>query len=103
VFEKAGVSISVVHGNLSEEAANQMRGRGKTLKTKDSKSDNSPCQLFSHQFYLKIALFIYLFIYLFSGTTLGCVCPVYWLVLCVNLTQAGVIPEKGASVGEVPP
>lgn len=37
VFEKAGVSISVVHGNLSEEAANQMRGRGKTLKTKDSK------------------------------------------------------------------
>ena len=28
---------------------------------------------------------------------------VYWLVLCVNLTQAGVITEKGASVGEVPP
>ena len=27
----------------------------------------------------------------------------YWLVLCVNLTQAGVITEKGASVGEVPP
>jgi hypothetical protein len=25
----------------------------------------------------------------------------YWLVLCVNLTQAGVITEKGASVGEV--
>ena len=27
----------------------------------------------------------------------------YWLVLCVNLTQAGVIIGKGASVGEVPP
>ena len=24
----------------------------------------------------------------------------YWLVLCVNLTQAGVITEKVASVGE---
>jgi hypothetical protein len=23
----------------------------------------------------------------------------YWMVLCVNLTQAGVITEKGASVG----
>lgn len=45
VFEKAGVNISVVHGNLSEEAANQMRGRGKVLKKKDGKSDNSPCQL----------------------------------------------------------
>ena len=29
--------------------------------------------------------------------------PLYWLVLCVNLTQAGVITEKGALVGEVPP
>jgi hypothetical protein len=28
---------------------------------------------------------------------------VYWLVLCVNLTQIGVITEEGASVGEVPP
>jgi hypothetical protein len=28
---------------------------------------------------------------------------VYWLVLCVNLTQAGVITEKGASVEEMPP
>ncbi|KAG3271634.1 coproporphyrinogen oxidase, transcript variant X2 [Ictidomys tridecemlineatus] len=37
VFEKAGVSISVVHGNLSEEAAKQMRSRGKVLKTKDGK------------------------------------------------------------------
>jgi hypothetical protein len=27
----------------------------------------------------------------------------YWLVLCANLTQAGVITEKMASVGEVPP
>ena len=25
---------------------------------------------------------------------------VYWLVLCVNLTQAGVITEKGASGGK---
>ena len=25
--------------------------------------------------------------------------PLYWLALCVNLTQAGVITEKGASVG----
>jgi hypothetical protein len=25
-----------------------------------------------------------------------------WLILCVNLTQAGVITEKGASVGEIP-
>jgi hypothetical protein len=28
---------------------------------------------------------------------------VYLLVLCVNLTQAGVIPEKGASLEEMPP
>jgi hypothetical protein len=28
---------------------------------------------------------------------------VYWLVLCVNLTQTGVITEKGALVEEVPP
>jgi hypothetical protein len=27
----------------------------------------------------------------------------YWLVLCVNLTQAGVITEKGASFEEMPP
>jgi hypothetical protein len=27
---------------------------------------------------------------------------VYWLVLCVNLTQAGVITEKGASLEEMP-
>jgi hypothetical protein len=27
----------------------------------------------------------------------------YWLVLFVNLTQAGVITEKGASVEEMPP
>ena len=37
VFEKAGVSISVVHGHLSEEAAKQMRNRGKNLKSKDGK------------------------------------------------------------------
>jgi hypothetical protein len=28
---------------------------------------------------------------------------VYWLVLCVNLTQTGVITEKGASLEEMPP
>jgi hypothetical protein len=28
---------------------------------------------------------------------------VYWLVLCVNLTQAGVITEKEAPVEEMPP
>jgi hypothetical protein len=28
---------------------------------------------------------------------------VYWLVLCVNLTQAGVVTEKGASVEEMLP
>jgi hypothetical protein len=27
----------------------------------------------------------------------------YWLVMCVNLTQAGVITEKGASLEEMPP
>ena len=30
-------------------------------------------------------------------------CGLYWLVLCVTLTQAGVITEKGVSVGEVSP
>uniref|UniRef100_A0A8B9DJN2 Oxygen-dependent coproporphyrinogen-III oxidase, mitochondrial n=1 Tax=Anser cygnoides TaxID=8845 RepID=A0A8B9DJN2_ANSCY len=32
VFEKAGVNVSVVFGQLSEEAARQMRSRGKSLK-----------------------------------------------------------------------
>lgn len=32
VFEKAGVNVSVVFGQLSEEAARQMRSRGKALK-----------------------------------------------------------------------
>jgi hypothetical protein len=27
----------------------------------------------------------------------------YYLVFCVNLTQAGVITEKGASLEEMPP
>ena len=27
----------------------------------------------------------------------------YWLVLCINLTQAGVITKKGASLEEMPP
>ncbi|XP_061484241.1 oxygen-dependent coproporphyrinogen-III oxidase, mitochondrial isoform X2 [Rhineura floridana] len=37
IFEKAGVNVSVVFGNLSEEAAQQMRSRGKTLKGKSGK------------------------------------------------------------------
>ncbi|XP_062854311.1 oxygen-dependent coproporphyrinogen-III oxidase, mitochondrial [Trichomycterus rosablanca] len=37
VFEKAGVNVSVVSGHLSEEAAKQMRSRGKSLKAKDGK------------------------------------------------------------------
>uniref|UniRef100_A0A8D0GRP3 Oxygen-dependent coproporphyrinogen-III oxidase, mitochondrial n=1 Tax=Sphenodon punctatus TaxID=8508 RepID=A0A8D0GRP3_SPHPU len=37
VFEKAGVSVSVVFGHLSEEATQQMRSRGKTLKAKNGK------------------------------------------------------------------
>ncbi|KAJ8256210.1 hypothetical protein COCON_G00200740 [Conger conger] len=37
VFEKAGVNVSVVYGNLTEEAAKQMRSRGKVLKGKDGK------------------------------------------------------------------
>lgn len=35
VFEKAGVNVSVVFGNLTEEAARQMTSRGKVLKGKD--------------------------------------------------------------------
>ncbi|XP_036435487.1 oxygen-dependent coproporphyrinogen-III oxidase, mitochondrial isoform X1 [Colossoma macropomum] len=37
VFEKAGVNVSVVSGFLTEEAAKQMRSRGKVLKGKDGK------------------------------------------------------------------
>ncbi|KAM3875967.1 oxygen-dependent coproporphyrinogen-III oxidase, mitochondrial [Diretmus argenteus] len=37
VFEKAGVNVSVVFGNLTEEAARQMTSRGKVLKGKDGK------------------------------------------------------------------
>ncbi|XP_061883792.1 oxygen-dependent coproporphyrinogen-III oxidase, mitochondrial [Entelurus aequoreus] len=37
VFEKAGVNVSVVFGHLTEEAARQMRSRGKVLKGKDGK------------------------------------------------------------------
>ncbi|XP_073440505.1 oxygen-dependent coproporphyrinogen-III oxidase, mitochondrial [Dendrobates tinctorius] len=37
VFEKAGVNVSVVHGHLSEESVQQMRSRGKELKTRDGK------------------------------------------------------------------
>jgi len=38
VFEKAGVNVSVVFGLLSEEAARQMRSRGKSLKAKDGEA-----------------------------------------------------------------
>jgi hypothetical protein len=31
------------------------------------------------------------------------VSQVYWLVLCVNLSQAGLITENGASVGKMLP
>ncbi|XP_044297867.1 oxygen-dependent coproporphyrinogen-III oxidase, mitochondrial isoform X2 [Varanus komodoensis] len=37
IFEKAGVNVSVVFGNLSEEAAKQMRSRGKNLKYHNGK------------------------------------------------------------------
>lgn len=37
IFEKAGVNVSVVSGFLTEEAAKQMRSRGKVLKGKDGK------------------------------------------------------------------
>lgn len=40
VFEKAGVNVSVVSGLLSEEAARQMRSRGKSLKAKDGKESS---------------------------------------------------------------
>ncbi|XP_075710558.1 oxygen-dependent coproporphyrinogen-III oxidase, mitochondrial [Rhinoderma darwinii] len=37
VFEKAGVSVSVVHGYLSAESIQQMKSRGKDIKIKDGK------------------------------------------------------------------
>jgi hypothetical protein len=44
------------------------------------------------------------FHYGFLASNSGCwSCAVYWMILCVNLTQAGVITEKGASGGEVLP
>ena len=36
-------------------------------------------------------------------STILVVQQVYWLILCINLTQAGVTTKKGVSVGEVPP
>lgn len=42
VFEKAGVNVSVVSGYLTEEAAKQMRSRGKVLKGKDGESHQCP-------------------------------------------------------------
>lgn len=37
VFEKAGVNVSVVHGELSPAAAQQMRSRGKDLGDKPAR------------------------------------------------------------------
>jgi hypothetical protein len=34
---------------------------------------------------------------------IGWRCVLYWFVLCVNLTQARVIREEGASVEKMPP
>lgn len=45
VFEKAGVNVSVVFGNLTEEAAKQMRSRGKVLKGKDGERVTSLFEL----------------------------------------------------------
>lgn len=52
VFEKAGVNVSVVSGYLTEEAAKQMRSRGKVLKGKDGEFVSLEklliCSLFAH-------------------------------------------------------
>jgi hypothetical protein len=40
---------------------------------------------------------------LLQGSKMEVAWFVYWLVLCVHLTQAGVITEKGASLEEMPP
>jgi hypothetical protein len=42
-------------------------------------------------------------VFMSKSTTIVLPKGVYWLVLCVNLTQAGIITEKGASVEEMPP
>jgi hypothetical protein len=63
--------------NTLVEARGQFAGMGLLLPPSESQGPN-----FSHEF--------------------GHSHP-YWLVLCVNLTQAEVITEKGASVGEMPP
>jgi hypothetical protein len=46
--------------------------------------------------YLILRLLIYVYL-------LKCIKCSYWLVLCVNLTQARVITEKGVSGEEMPP
>lgn len=52
VFEKAGVNVSVVSGYLTEEAAKQMRSRGKVLKGKDGRTGLSHvCPPFFFFFY----------------------------------------------------
>lgn len=58
VFEKAGVNVSVVSGYLTEEAAKQMRSRGKVLKGKDGKTGLS--QVHSPFFFPTIKLWILL-------------------------------------------
>lgn len=48
VFEKAGVNVSVVSGYLTEEAAKQMRSRGKVLKGKDGEFPSRVNSPFTH-------------------------------------------------------
>jgi hypothetical protein len=57
-------------------------------------------RFFPRYYVLIIVGHCFLFCFQTSRKYLRSMC---WLVLCVNLTQAGVITEKGASVGEVPP
>lgn len=61
VFEKAGVNVSVVSGYLTEEAAKQMRSRGKVLKGKDGRTGLSHvCPPFFF-FLIQNQIVIYLF------------------------------------------
>ena len=51
--------------------------------------------------YVYVCMYVCMYVYECVGI---CMCMLIVLIrLCVNLTPAGVITEKGASVGEVPP